>query len=124
LPEHLPFRRTESLGSLDQICPHIANTEVSQPDNWRQRKNDRSDDAWHHANAEQHDDWYQINKRRNGLHDVEDRADYKKDPIAPRNPDTEPDSDDCARQNRGNDHRQRSYGFRPQPEHVDETQSH
>ncbi|MNS98182.1 hypothetical protein D3C72_1325400 [compost metagenome] len=120
------MQRRGAIGAagFDQIGPHLADAEVGQADQRRQRKHDGDHHARHVANAKQHHHRHQVDEGGRGLHGVQHGAEELLCTVAACQQDAQRQANDDAEGERGQDQRQRDHGFMPDTQHADDQQRH
>ena len=82
LAQHLPAGRAQRRGRLDGRRRHLADAQRRDPDRGRDRVDHRGDGRRRRADQEQQGHRREVGERRHDLHDVEDRRDERREPLA------------------------------------------
>src|SRR5215813_11402723 len=121
-PELLRARTAIGLGRLQDLLVDQANAEVREPDDRRDGVDHHGDEARHSADAEQHDDGYEIDERRHRLHDIKKRLHEAADTPVAVHQDAERYADGDGEDRRREDERDRLHRILPQTQETDRNQ--
>ena len=119
LEQQLGGAGTERVGRLHQIGGHLTNTQHGEPDHGGQGEDDGHHHPGHVAYAKQHDDGDEVDKRRGGLHGIQQRPSPGGEPLAAGQQYAHRQAYQHAEEQRGQHQGEGHHGIGPGPDKAD-----
>ncbi|MCY1364827.1 hypothetical protein D9M69_516490 [compost metagenome] len=115
LEQYRPWRSTDGLAQFKELLGQLLEGKGRQSEHRWNAVDDGRNDRGHPSQAKQHHGRDQVNPRRYGLHDVEDRQERLVDPLHPCCQNAERKGDGYRNQHRNRDQGNGLHGRDPQP---------